>query len=99
MSPGPLWISLLIALGIYSSLELLNYGITQLAQNPALGQGDIWLMSVLALTIAAEQLPFFVLMVGIISLLWGIYWTHGQKHPRFPMVPPISVAFMVVQIF
>lgn len=94
-----IWIPFLMAALLYFSLWFLNRLAIYLKKSSIIGQGDIWLLSILATAIANAQLPFFMLIVGIVSLPWGLYWTHGQKHPRFPMVPSIALAFMVMRTF
>ena len=72
---------------------------TYLTKTPALGQGDVWIMSILAPSMYPEYIPAFLILVGILSWGWGVYWTRTHVQKNFPMAPPISLAFMMIQLF
>jgi prepilin signal peptidase PulO-like enzyme (type II secretory pathway) len=99
ISTKDIWPPLFIVLSMYTGLQVLNYTVQYVTKSPAIGQGDAWLMGVLASRLHPEHIPIFLLLVGILSWVWGMYWTHEQRKQRFPMVPAITVAFIVARVF
>ena len=92
------WMSLAIAMITYAGLWSLGCLVKHWTQSPALGSGDIWLVSMLTPIIYPESIPIFLMLTGILSLGWGLYWTRGNRKKRFPMVPSIGLAFLMVRL-
>lgn len=59
-----------------------------------LGMGDLKLLVLLAPWLKPEELPWFLVMLGLIGALFGFLWCRRYRQPTFPFAPAIVIAFL-----
>lgn len=85
----PFFITLLLGI----TLKII---VTKLKKIPALGDGDIKLMSALSLGLELDQLPFWLAFSGGFGILTGIAWQKLKKEKAFPFGPALIIGFMMI---
>jgi leader peptidase (prepilin peptidase) / N-methyltransferase len=65
----------------------------------ALGFGDVKFFAVAGLWLGAENLPYFMLLSGVLGVLFGLIWRAAKGHARFPFGPALIVSFYILLIF
>lgn len=90
----------LMSAGLYA---LLPYGagkITALIlRRPSLGFGDVKLFAVIGLWLGVQVLPIFLILTGVIGVIFGSIWKIKVKTNKFPFGPAIITAFLICVIW
>ncbi|MGI4851949.1 MAG: prepilin peptidase [Janthinobacterium lividum] len=61
---------------------------------PALGWGDIKLMMVMGLWLPLEMMPVFLIYIGVLGMLMGIFYKIFWKKDVFPFAPALILGFL-----
>lgn len=69
----------------------LGFCVSQIKKEPALGFGDVQLWIVLALFLAPNKLPLFIMTAGGIGCLMKFFFS---KEKIFPFAPALSLGFL-----
>ncbi|MCB1556583.1 MAG: prepilin peptidase [Alphaproteobacteria bacterium] len=73
-------------------LWLVGAVMRSLLKKPALGFGDVKFFAMAGLWIGLPSLPFFMVLSGVIGLLWGVVWRFIRRADRFPFGPALILA-------
>ncbi len=85
-----------IASGVIIFLLMLGGGklMSVILKRDSIGFGDVVLIPVLALFLNVKFIPYFVMLAGILGIMFGKAWHRLTGSEQFPFIPPISVAFI-----
>jgi len=70
-----------------------------LLKREALGFGDVKFFAVAGLWLGAEKLPYFMLLSGLLGLVFGLIWRVVKGNKLFPFGPALIVSFYVLFVF
>jgi prepilin signal peptidase PulO-like enzyme (type II secretory pathway) len=62
---------------------------------PGLGSGDVILLSICGLFLTLEQIPFFLILTGLIGAILGLVWLKLYNKRYFPLTPAILSALLL----
>ena len=62
----------------------------------ALGFGDVKLFAVCGLWLGLTNLPIFLILSGILGVVFGFAWSCYKKQQIFPFGPAIIAAFLLI---
>jgi Flp pilus assembly protein protease CpaA len=91
--------NLLCAFSVGIGAIFLKKGMEVLLKRPALGWGDVKLVSALAIEMTVDIISFFLISVGVIGILWGIFYKIIFKESTFPFAPSLILGFLFVNEF
>lgn len=81
---------------IYGALAaILSIGMEKILKKPALGWGDVKFFIVAGLWLGVGYLSFFLLLSGIIGVMWGIIHRLGTGNAVFPFGPALIIALYI----
>lgn len=62
----------------------------------ALGMGDVKFFAVAGLWLGVMALPAFLMLGGVMGVVFGLIWKYVVKQERFPFGPALIVAFLLL---
>ncbi|MBA4749871.1 MAG: prepilin peptidase [Alphaproteobacteria bacterium] len=65
---------------------------------PPLGGGDIKLFGAVGLWLSPQDIPWFLVSVGMAGILWGALWTRILQKRIFPFSPSIYAGYGILCI-
>jgi len=90
----PAWVEGLGAAILYGGLIWLVGALMKvILKKDALGFGDVKFFAVAGLWLGLAALPLFLMMGGVLGVVWGILWRFTVKDPVFPFGPALILSF------
>lgn len=87
-------ISRIVAAFIYSGLLWLSgFMVSKILKRPSLGLGDVKFYAVAGLWLGVLYLPDFMMLCGLLGLIWGFWYKRTFGGERFPFGPALILAF------
>lgn len=65
----------------------------------ALGFGDVKFFAVAGLWLGPENLAYFMMLSGLLGLVFGLTWRVVKKNKLFPFGPALIVSFYILFVF
>lgn len=94
-SPDILW-----GFGVMTALALfLHYGYSALRGRAMLGFGDVKFFAVAGVWMDAGFIPAFLLIAGVLGVVFGIIWKKLGKGEAFPFGPALAVSLFLCVLF
>ncbi len=90
-----------LASGVIIFLLMLGGGklMSVVLKRDSIGFGDVVLIPVLALFLDVKFIPYFVMLAGILGIVFGKMWHRLTGSEQFPFIPPISIAFICLSFY
>ncbi len=93
--PAQAIFSSLLLMGLTYALKFFYEKETKIA---SLGGGDIKLFGALGLWLSPQDIPWFLVGVGMMGTLWGLLWQHIFQKRIFPFSPTIYAGYGILCI-
>ncbi len=95
IAPDMLW-----GFGLMVGLALaLHYGYSALRGRAMLGYGDVKFFAIVGVWLDLAAIPAFLLIAGILGVVFGIIWRWLGKGQVFPFGPALAVALFICVVF
>jgi prepilin signal peptidase PulO-like enzyme (type II secretory pathway) len=94
-SPDILW-----GFGLMTGIALLlHYGYSALRGRAMLGFGDVKFFAVVGVWLDISTIPIFLLLAGILGVIFGGIWRLIGKGQVFPFAPALAVSLFICVVF
>lgn len=77
---------------------IIKYGFLFLAKKDGLGIDDIKFFGVAGFLLGIEQFPIFMILSGLLGIIFGTIWKTIIKEETFPFAPALSLALILTLI-
>lgn len=96
-----LWLGFALVSGlIYAGFAaLLRYAFLVVRKKEALGMGDVKFFMAAGIWLGVETLPWFLLLSGVLGVVFGVVYRLVTKQQRFPFGPALIAALVVAFYF
>jgi len=91
--------SLMSSIVYFYTIVLAGLIVKRWKKRDAVGGGDIKFITIAGLVLGIELLPMFLLLCGIIGIIFGLIWKKMTKNDYFPFGPALILSFLFILFY